>query len=132
MKKTYIIREGKTPFSDVVNDCETGFCFPINNGDTLSQVLKKLCAYIKKLIKVNNEAGSFGWVFKESPLGEIDSINTHFTLDFIPLKGSEHVFVNGILMEEGSDYIIIGRVIIFLEGAIPQETDKLKVTYYKA
>ena len=43
MSKTYVIHNNKIPFSEIVNDCETGFCFPSNKGDNLSTVLKKIC-----------------------------------------------------------------------------------------
>jgi hypothetical protein len=47
--KYLILNKGETPFSQVVNDCETGFCFPVGKGENLSTVIKKLCSYITKL-----------------------------------------------------------------------------------
>lgn len=55
MNKYIVVKNPQTPFSQVVNDCETGFCFPVNKGDNLSTVIKKLCSYINNL---RNDTGS--------------------------------------------------------------------------
>lgn len=45
-KYVVVSKSGGTPFSQVKNDCDTGFCFPVGQGDSLSTVFKKLCNYI--------------------------------------------------------------------------------------
>jgi len=67
---------------------------------------------------------------KEIPVGEIDGINTSYTLANIPVLGSEHLYLNGILIEEGSntDYSISGSTITFDEPL--SEGSKLSCTYY--
>lgn len=47
--KYLILNKGETPFSQVVNDCETGFCFPVGKGENLSTVIKKMCSYLSKI-----------------------------------------------------------------------------------
>jgi len=78
-------------------------------------------------------------VTREIPSGIINGINDTFTLANTPITGTEHVYVNGILQDEGSgnDYTISGNTIIFEPGAIPQPAginpsdDKIRVSYIK-
>jgi len=64
---------------------------------------------------------------------------TSVSLGFTPATGTEMVFVNGVLMEEGagSDYSISGSTITFTFGLRYHATntnkrDKVAVTYFKA
>jgi len=64
---------------------------------------------------------------------------TSVSLDFTPVTGTEMVFVNGVLMEEGAgnDYTISGNAITFTFGLQYHATntnkrDKVSVTYVKA
>jgi hypothetical protein len=52
---------------------------------------------------------------KEKPMGLIDGVNTQFVLANKPDLNSEHVYLNGILMEAGeqSDYTINNKTINF-------------------
>lgn len=65
----------------------------------------------------------------ETPNGSI----TAFTIDNTPIAGTEHVYVNGVLMNQGSgnDYTISGVTITFQTGAIPQTGDIVLVSYLK-
>lgn len=73
---------------------------------------------------------STSFVYKETPAGLINSSNTVYTLANTPIAGSEHVYLNGQLMEDGgTDYNISGATITFLIA--PTTGDKLKVTYRK-
>lgn len=69
---------------------------------------------------------------KEIPSGSINSINKIFTLQYPPVEGSEHIYLNGLLQESGihGDYIISGSTITFKE-AIPANAN-LRGTYYYA
>lgn len=69
--------------------------------------------------------------------GTVDGTNTNFTLDNEPIAGSQMVYLNGMLQEEGQDYTISGAVITFSEapesvviGDGPDTyTDKIVVSY---
>lgn len=67
---------------------------------------------------------------KESPQGYINGVNNIFTLQNIPVEGSEHIYLNGLLQESGieNDYIISDSTIIF---NFPLKIEsKLRCTYY--
>lgn len=69
---------------------------------------------------------------RETPTGAVNGSNTTYTLANTPIAGSEEVFLNGALLDEGSgnDYTISGAVVTFasapLAGASP---DKIRVSY---
>jgi len=64
---------------------------------------------------------------KEKPSGDIDGVNANFTLNFNPIPGSEHVFLNGLLQDEEDDYTIEYNIITFNES--PSIGMKIKCTY---
>ena len=67
-------------------------------------------------------------VDKEIPSGLIDGINSIYVLKNIPVEGSEHVYLNGLLQEsDGNDYIISENIITFLNP--PEKDLKLRVSY---
>jgi hypothetical protein len=71
-------------------------------------------------------------VFKDKEIlsGPIDGINKVFTLQYPPIEGSEHLYLNGLLQENGinGDYEISYSTITFKE-APPTDTN-LRGTYY--
>ncbi len=71
-------------------------------------------------------------VYKEVPIGSIDGTNAIFDLRNEPVMGSEHLYLNGLLVEDGpySDYTISGSVITFCEPLLAGM--KLHCTYYYA
>lgn len=66
---------------------------------------------------------------KEIPIGLINDINKIFELSHIPIHGSEHVYLNGLLLESGADndYVIYGNAIMFNYPLI--EDMRLKCSY---
>lgn len=72
-------------------------------------------------------------VTREIPSGTVNGTNVTFNLANTPTVGTEHVFVNGVLMNSGAgnDYTISGATIEFLTGAIPQTGDVVLVSYLK-
>jgi len=68
-------------------------------------------------------------VNRETPTGLIDGTNTTYTCATSPTAGSEHVWLNGILQEDGTaaDYTISGAVITFIDA--PASVDRLLVSY---
>lgn len=71
-------------------------------------------------------------VTREPANGTIDGVNTVFTLAYPIVPGSECVYLNGILMDEGAgnDYVISGQTITFEYP--PEVGDKLRVNYIAA
>lgn len=71
------------------------------------------------------------FVDKETPSGSVNGSNTAFTLANTPTSGSEHVYLNGLLLESGSgnDYTITGASITMLTA--PLSGDKIRVSYRK-
>ena len=54
---------------------------------------------------------------KEIPTGTIDEINQIFLLSNVPIPNSEHIYLNGLLLDSGvdEDYVMIDNQIIFNE-----------------
>lgn len=69
------------------------------------------------------------YVDKEIPLGIIDGVNNSFVLNYTPIPGSEHIFLNGLLQDEDGDYIINYDTIIFNEA--PSIGMKIRCSYRK-
>lgn len=69
------------------------------------------------------------FVDKEVPSGAINGSNATYTLANTPITGSEHVYVNGLLMEPGSgnDYTISGATITML--SVLAAGEKIRVSY---
>jgi hypothetical protein len=71
------------------------------------------------------------FVTRETPSGTVNGSNTAFTLANTPTAGTEHVYLNGLLLEPGAgnDYTISGGSITMLSA--PLTGDKLRCTYMK-
>jgi len=66
---------------------------------------------------------------KEIPFGEINGINTTYVLSNEPILGSDHIYLNGVLIEDkDNDYFISGSFITFANPL--QSGMKLRCTYY--
>jgi archaellum component FlaF (FlaF/FlaG flagellin family) len=70
-------------------------------------------------------------IVREIPSGSSNGSNTHFELLNTPIIDKETIYVNGLLMNPGSenDYTISGSTITF--NFAPTESDTIFVTYYK-
>jgi hypothetical protein len=71
------------------------------------------------------------YIVREVPSGTIDGDNKVFTLANTPVEGTEMVFLNGILLNAGTneDYTIDGNTITL--NFAPETGSKLLVTYIK-
>jgi len=60
-------------------------------------------------------------VDKEIPEGVVNGVNNKFLLKYKPIIGSDHVYLNGMLQENGKncDYILENKNIIFLDPPSP-------------
>ena len=70
-------------------------------------------------------------ITREVPVGLADGTNPTFTLANVPKLGTEHVYLNGLLMDAGAgnDYTIAGAVITFTFN--PGSGDKVRASYFK-
>jgi hypothetical protein len=68
-------------------------------------------------------------IYREKPTGVSNGINTSFTLANAPTPGTEQVFINGLLQEEGEtgDYTLSGNTITFNNA--PKSYWSIFVTY---
>ena len=100
------------------------FC-PANDAGTLGITALTFTKEVSGALTTNN------FVDKEIPTGAINGVNTAFTLSNAPISGSDHVHLNGLLMESGAgnDYTISGAVITF--SVAPLTGEKIRVTYRK-
>jgi len=64
---------------------------------------------------------------KETPNGTVDDNNNIFFLNNTPIEGTEHVYLNGLLMDDEDDYFMEENKIIF--NYPPPIGSKLKCTY---
>lgn len=79
---------------------------------------------------VDSQIGS-SFVTRETPSGTVDGSNAVFTLAFTPVLGTEEVFLNGLLQDQGAgeDYTISGATITF--ASAPATGSKIRVNYEK-
>lgn len=70
-------------------------------------------------------------VVRETPSGALNGVNVTFVLFDLPVVGTEEVYLNGLLQDEGGsdDYTISGATITF--NVAPISTDKLLVSSIK-
>ena len=64
---------------------------------------------------------------KEIPQGILDGVNKDFTLSNDIVLDSEHVYLNGLLQDNGDDYVINGSVITFDLAPLPDS--KIRCSY---
>lgn len=71
------------------------------------------------------------FVVRETPSGTVNSSNVTFTLANTPIAGTEQIYLNGILQDEGggNDYTISGATITFVVA--PETGSKIRVSYIK-
>jgi hypothetical protein len=63
------------------------------------------------LVSYRTSNGSFTFADAETPSGSIDGSNTAFTIAHPPTTGSLHLYLNGILQNEGDDYTLSGTAV---------------------
>lgn len=97
-----------------------------NQGGTVDST-----AIVWQQIPTTAGLSNTNFVDKEIPSGAINGSNTAFSLANTPVAGSEHLYLNGILLESGSgnDYTISGANITLL--TTPLTGEKLRATYRK-
>lgn len=96
-------------------------------------VKRPLCNYagvVRELSATDTLIGTT-LVSREVPTGNKDASNCTFNLAASPLSGSEQVYLNGVLQNQGAgnDYTISTNTITFLTA--PAALDTILVTYWK-
>lgn len=71
--------------------------------------------------------GNFLLIENITPSGTLDGNNMIFTLPQLPIPGSEHIILNGLLQDDGLDYIINGNIIEFILA--PNLGEIIQVSY---
>lgn len=67
---------------------------------------------------------------EETPTGTINGVNTSFTLANAPNPAASLLLIlNGLVLQQGSDYSLSGNTITFLGAALPQTGDTLLAFY---
>lgn len=69
------------------------------------------------------------FIDKEQPSGSIDGVNSVFTLQYLPVLGSEHLFLNGMFLSQGEDYTISGSSITFFDAPDSEPASCIKCSY---
>jgi hypothetical protein len=69
------------------------------------------------------------FVTGEVPSGQINGLNTTFTLANSPAASSLLLFRNGLLLKAGLDYTLNGSTIQFAASSVPQPNDALSAQY---
>lgn len=97
-----------------------------NQGGTINST-----AIVFQQIPTTAGLSNTNFVDKEIPSGAINGSNTAFSLANTPVSGSEHLYLNGMLLESGAgnDYTISGANITLL--TVPLTGEKLRATYRK-
>lgn len=125
-KKYVILHKNKTPFSQVVNDCETSLCVPVTKGENLNSVIKKLC----KLIALQQAGSNSTRLFNKSLIGDKDGYNAVFTTSSQFVLESTAVYLNGQRMKLSFDYHETNNQTITFTFPI-EPTDQLIIDYNK-
>lgn len=84
-----------------------------------------------KLIASYRTYSEINFIDNETPNGLINGVNVIFTLSTLPVPGSEHLYLNGLLQDSGMDldYTIEGTIIVF---NIPPPTGSIILCSYRA
>jgi hypothetical protein len=81
------------------------------------------------VLKAAPQSGAFIPPSVEIPAGQIDGLNTTFTLSAVPI-GTIWLTRNGLLLNGGADFTISGKTITFAGPAVPQAGDIIQVFYF--
>lgn len=102
---------------------------PIGAANTAAGIISGPVVDLRSWATISfDEADSF--VVRETPAGDLDGVDLTCVLAFTPLVGTEEVYLNGVLQNDGgNDYSISGATITFVDA--PVSTDKVLVSYRK-
>lgn len=118
MNNTYF-NPNEILISDLNSVVSSGYLF--NDMGTTSKDIWSADKILKSL--------SANTINKEIPTGQINSSNKVFMLAYEPIKGSEHIYLNGLLQDgdPNCDYALVGNKITFVDA--PMAGSKIRCTY---
>jgi len=117
--------------TEMINQISDSINFTTQSLGQVSQSLSTQNIQIEYLSSNSNALNPNKiFVNKEIPSGSIDGVNTVYFLENTPTIGSEHIYLNGLLIDDKifTDYSISGSVITFDEPLL--SGSKLSCTYY--
>ena len=120
-----------TALTQTVNQIADSIASVTQSFGQVSQSLVTQSVQIENLSSTANALNSSKiFVNKETPSGLIDGVNTVYVLENTPTVGSEHLYLNGLLIDSraSTDYTITGSIVTFNEPLLPGM--KLNCTYY--
>ena len=105
---------------------------PISGSIAIDQGTGIAIVQTGQTITISSTSPSFtAFVTREVPSGPINGSNPTFTLAHTPIVGSEMLYVDGVLQNEGisNDYTISGAVITFNLLTIPTTNEVMLCSY---
>lgn len=78
---------------------------------------------------VDGQVGRF--IANETPTGTIDGSNAAFSLAYAPAAGTLQLFINGLLLLEGTHFSVSGTTVTFTSPFQPQTGEWLRASYKK-
>jgi hypothetical protein len=69
------------------------------------------------------------FIDRETIAGDVDGINDSFILQYTPIVGSEHVYLNGILQESGIEYDYVSSRMFIIFNEAPPTDSRIKCSY---
>ena len=104
----------------------SGMVVGVNGGEQYFKLKKISWTYnISDWIQI--DLTKINYIDKEIPEGLINDNNKIFELSSEPILNSEHVYLNGLLQDNGDDYIVNNNNIIFNES--PMYNSKIRCSY---
>lgn len=105
-----------------------GMIVGVNGGETYYK-LKNISNWVFDLSDWDELIFKQNYSDKETPMGLVDGFNNIFFLLNIPEENSEHIYLNGLLQDNGEseDYTLEDNKIIFNEA--PTTNSKIRCSY---
>lgn len=104
----------------------SGMVVGVNGGEQYFK-LKKISWTFNISDWTQIDLTKINYIDKEIPGGLINDDNKIFELSSEPILNSEHVYLNGLLQDNGDDYIVNNNNIIFNES--PMYNSKIRCSY---
>jgi len=123
-----VFRRNSTPYEPVLNPNGAGLIASGISGRDDGLYADQV--FIDDVINLVQMAQRNVFIPKEKPTGLLNGFNKTFYIRNLPVAGSEHVFLNGQLLDNQElDYTLEGRKLIISNNYEVGPNDKLRVSY---